>query len=95
MAKVQKYGVTKNGKSGEINRYGQSTNSTCCGAAKAGLNKLKNNEIKEGNITDLDYQMNTLEQILAKNKDRVLNSANQILKQPKSLMKPSTNKWMY
>ena len=28
----------------------------------------------EGNITELDYQMNTIEQILFKNKERILNA---------------------
>ena len=65
-------GITKNGTIGEIHRYGQSKNSSCCGAAKGGLNKLTNNLITEGNITDLDYQMNTIEQILFKEKERIL-----------------------
>jgi len=71
-------GITKEGKIGEINRYGQSVNSTCCGAAKAGLSKLSNGQIIEGNITDLDYQMNVIEQILLKDKDRILNADSQV-----------------
>ncbi|APQ15933.1 hypothetical protein [Maribacter hydrothermalis] len=67
-------GVTKEGKIGEINRYGQSQNSSCCGAAKAGLSKLQNNKIVKGAITDLDYQMNTIEQILLEQKARILSS---------------------
>ena len=67
-------GITKDGKIGEINRYGQTNNSSCCGAAKAGLTKLENNQIKKGHITDLDYQMNTIEQILLAQKDRILNA---------------------
>lgn len=71
-------GVTKDGTIGEINRYGQSSNSTCCGAAKAGLSKLANGEIEKGKITDIDYQMNTIEQILLNGKDRVLGAESQI-----------------
>jgi len=67
-------GITKNGTIGEIHRIGQSKNSGCCGAAKGALGKLTNNQITEGNITELDYQMNTIEQILFKEKERVLNS---------------------
>lgn len=67
-------GITKDGKIGEINRYGQTNNSSCCGAAKAGLSKLQNNQIEKGNITDLDYQMNTIEQILLEQKERILGS---------------------
>jgi Limiting CO2-inducible proteins B/C beta carbonyic anhydrases len=64
-------GITKTGTIGEIHRFGQSKNSGCCGAAKGALNKLLNNEITEGNITEIDYQMNTIEQILFKQKDRI------------------------
>ena len=61
-------GITENGTIGEIHRHGQSKNSSCCGAAKGALNKLINNLIIEGNITDMDYQMNTIEQILLNKK---------------------------
>lgn len=65
-------GVTKDGTIGEIHRFGQSKNSSCCGAAKGALSKLINNQIEAGNITELDYQMNTIEQILFQEKERVL-----------------------
>lgn len=68
-------GVSKNGAFGEIHRIGQSKNSGCCGAAKGALNKLINGQVTAGNVTDLDYQMNTIEQILLKEKDRVLGAA--------------------
>jgi DNA-dependent RNA polymerase auxiliary subunit epsilon len=64
-------GITKTGVIGEIHRLGQHKNSNFCGAAKGALNKLLNNEIIEGNVTDIDYQMNTIEQILFKQKDRI------------------------
>ena len=64
-------GITKDGKIGEIHRVGQSKNSGCCGAAKGALNKLLNNAIVEGHVTEMDYQMNTIEQILLKAKDRI------------------------
>lgn len=67
-------GITKSGTLGEIHRLGQNSNSGCCGAAKGALGKLLNNQIMEGNITDLDYQMNTIEQILFKQKDRILSA---------------------
>lgn len=68
-------GVSKNGAFGEIHRIGQSKNSGCCGAAKGALNKLINGQITAGNVTDMDYQMNTIEQILLKEKERVLSAA--------------------
>ncbi|MFN8359958.1 MAG: hypothetical protein U0264_08575 [Candidatus Kapaibacterium sp.] len=68
-------GITKDGTIGEIHRIGQSKNSGCCGAAKGALGKLINNQITAGYITDLDYQMNTIEQILFCAKDRVLHAS--------------------
>jgi len=68
-------GITQNGTIGEIHRHGQTKNSGCCGAAKGALNKLTNNLITAGNITDLDYQMNTIEQILFNEKERILSAA--------------------
>ena len=67
-------GITKDGTIGEIHRFGQSKNSGCCGAAKGALGKLENNQITAGNITELDYQMNTIEQILYLEKERILNA---------------------
>lgn len=69
-------GITKNGVIGEIHRIGQHKNSGCCGAAKGALNKLLNNQIVEGHVTEMDYQMNTIEQILLKQKDRILKAEN-------------------
>lgn len=68
-------GITKTGIIGEIHRYGQAKNSGCCGAAKGALNKLMNGMISEGNVTDLDYQMNTIEQILFTSKERIMSAA--------------------
>lgn len=71
-------GITKDGTIGEISRIGQSSNSACCGAAKGALGKLQKDEIIEGNISSLDFQMNTIEQIFLQSKDRILNAENQI-----------------
>lgn len=65
-------GVTRDGKYGEIHRVGQSENTSCCGAIRAAMDKLIRNEIQHGHFTDLDHQMNTIEQILLKQKDRIL-----------------------
>lgn len=65
-------GISKKGEIGEIHRMGQHKNSGCCGAAKGALNKLLANLIEPGNITEIDYQMNTLEQILLKEKERII-----------------------
>lgn len=68
-------GITKEGVIGEIHRHGQSKNSGCCGAAKGALHKLVEEMITPGNITELDYQMNTIEQILFNEKERVLSAS--------------------
>jgi hypothetical protein len=65
-------GVSKAGVLGEIHRFGQSKNSGCCGAARGALGKLLQNAIEPGHVTELDYQMNTLEQILLQEKTRIL-----------------------
>ncbi|MES2851228.1 MAG: hypothetical protein V4685_19420 [Bacteroidota bacterium] len=72
-------GISKDGTVGEIHRFGQHKNSGCCGAAKGALNKLINNQIEEGKITDIDYQMNTIEQILLNEKERILQATNNLL----------------
>lgn len=71
-------GITKDGTIGEIHRIGQSGNSACCGAAKGALEKLLNNQIQRNNITDLDYQMNTIEQIFLRDERRIKAAPNQI-----------------
>lgn len=67
-------GISKEGIIGEINRFGQAKNSSCCGAARAALSKLLDNALIEGKMEDLDYQMNTIEQILLNEKDRISNA---------------------
>lgn len=71
-------GITKEGTIGEIQRYGQNENSACCGAAKGALGKLLNDQINVGSITDLDYQMNTIEQIFLRQADRIKSANSQI-----------------
>lgn len=71
-------GITKDGTIGEIHRIGQRGNSACCGAAKGALGKLLDGKIIEDNITSLDFQQNTIEQIFLHQKDRILKAENQI-----------------
>lgn len=71
-------GITKDGTIGEIHRIGQSGNSACCGAAKGALGKLLEGKIIEGNITSLDFQQNTIEQIFLHQKERIIKAENQI-----------------
>jgi hypothetical protein len=67
-------GITKEGVIGEIQRIGQSKKSGCCGAAKGALAKLLTSQIVAGNISELDYQMNTIEQILLHQQQRILDA---------------------
>lgn len=65
-------GISRRRQAGEIIRFGQALPSACCGAAKAALARLMEGKIEPGHVTEMDYQMNTLEQILLRQKDRVL-----------------------
>lgn len=71
-------GMTKEGEIGKLFRQGQSTLTSCCGAAFAALQKLLKNEIKKNELTDLDYQQNIIEQILLNKEDRIKSAANAI-----------------
>jgi hypothetical protein len=71
-------GITKEGEVGKVRRVGISKDTSCCGAAKAALEKLKQGQIDAGQITSLDYQMNTIEQLFLQNQERILNAQNQI-----------------
>lgn len=71
-------GISSEGELGSILRHGHSTRTGCCGAARAALGRLERGEIVPGQLKELDYQMNTLEQILLKQKDRILGAPNQI-----------------
>jgi len=65
-------GISKEGTVGELFRVGQTKPSGCCGAARAALRKLEAGEIVAGEVTELDYQMNTLEQIVLAHSARIL-----------------------
>lgn len=71
-------GITKQGTLGETLRPGQSAASACCGAARGALAKLERGELIEGAIDELDYQQNTLEQILLRERERVLGASDRI-----------------
>lgn len=72
-------GVSKNGALGEINRHGQQHQTTCCGAANAAVDKLLRNQLEPGEISEIDYQMQTIEQILLVKEERIRASAHPIL----------------
>jgi hypothetical protein len=64
-------GVSKDGDTGRILRPGQARPSPCCGAIRAAVDKMMSNGIVAGEITDLDYQQNTIEQILLPHRARI------------------------
>lgn len=70
-------GITNSGLVGKVVRPGQSSPSSCCGAAMAGLQKLLAGQIvpKEpaGYAVD-DYQQETLEQILYRHRTEIVGS---------------------
>jgi hypothetical protein len=65
-------GISGSGVVGEIHRHGQQHQSGCCGAARAALVKLTQDQIQPDHLSELDYQMNTIEQILFREKQRIL-----------------------
>lgn len=67
-------GITQNGELRKIQRIGQDKPSNCCGACRAGLDKLLENKIVTGEISEIDYQQNYLEQILLKQESRIKDS---------------------
>lgn len=71
-------GITANGEVGLVERVGQSNASTCCGAASAALSKLQSGSINSGEVSELDYQQNTLEQLLLRAGERVLGAESPI-----------------
>lgn len=64
-------GITSQGEVGRIRRRGQHEASACCGAAQAALSKLQQGGIHPGDITELDYQQNTIEQIFLRQQARI------------------------
>jgi len=65
-------GVSKAGDTGLILRPGQRRHSACCGAIHAAVEKLRRKAIVPGELTELDYQENVLEQLLMTQRERVL-----------------------
>lgn len=76
-------GIGKNsldsGKTGKIVRVGQNTASSSCGAAVAALGNLVNDNITPDNVSDTEFQFNTIEQIFLAGKDRILSAEDQLV----------------
>ena len=72
-------GISKEGVVGEIQRVGQSYATTCCGAAHGAVGKLKEGSIQHMHVTELDYQMNTIEQLLLFQNERILSAPNALM----------------
>ena len=67
-------GISKAGVVGELMRIGQSRPTGCCGAAKGALAKLVAGRIVAGHVTELDHQINIIEQLLLAQQARVLSA---------------------
>ncbi len=65
-------GIDTQGNLGQILREGQHKPSGCCGACRAALAKLQSGHIIPDDVNTLDYQQNTIEQILLRERARVL-----------------------
>jgi hypothetical protein len=64
-------GVSKEGDTGRILRPGQTRHSPRCGAVHAAVDKMMGDMIVPGEFTDLDYQQNTIEQILLPHREPI------------------------
>lgn len=72
-------GAGESGEVGKILRVGQSQPSACCGAAAAALQKLEQNEIFTGGAkNELDFQQQTLEEIVWRERERILSAENRL-----------------
>jgi hypothetical protein len=67
-------GVSKEGDTGVILRPGQRHHSACCGAIRAAIDKMAIGKIVPGELSELDYQQNTIEQLLLPHRDRIANA---------------------
>jgi Limiting CO2-inducible proteins B/C beta carbonyic anhydrases len=72
-------GISKDGSVGTIMRVGQQVPSGCCGACRTALAKLTAGAIVPLDITTLDYQQNTIEQILLKHDRRILEAEHPLM----------------
>ncbi|MEZ5398476.1 MAG: hypothetical protein R2729_02340 [Bryobacteraceae bacterium] len=72
-------GISRDGSVGEVFRPGQAGASACCGAAHAALAKLMKNDIRPGDVTELDYQQNTIEQIFLRHGPRITGSVQPLM----------------
>jgi hypothetical protein len=65
-------GVARDGTLGVILREGQHERTGCCGAARAALARLRAGTLVEGAPSELDYQQETIEQLLLREQARIL-----------------------
>ncbi|MEP7276485.1 MAG: hypothetical protein ABI812_09035 [Betaproteobacteria bacterium] len=72
-------GISKAGETGVLLRPGQSHPSACCGAVSAAIAKLIAGNVAAGEITELDYQQNTIEQILLPHRARIADAASPVV----------------
>ncbi len=68
-------GISKRGTVGKIRRPGQTKESACCGAAQGALDKLTKNQIVPCDLNALDYQQNTIEQLLLFQRERIVRAS--------------------
>ena len=72
-------GIGADGSTAQILRPGQVERSACCGATRAAVGKLERGEIRAGEITELDYQQNAIEQIFLAERDRILGAPDRLV----------------
>lgn len=69
----------ESGETGKIFRVGREAVSSSCGAAVAALGNLTKDNITHGNVSDTEFQFNTIEQIFLAGKDRILKAEDKLV----------------
>lgn len=72
-------GITGDGVIGKINRIGQEGTTGCCGSLTAAVRQLLSGNIKKDEVSVEDHQQNTIEQLLLKEENRIINAQQQVL----------------
>ena len=72
-------GISKKGEPGLVRRIGQHHDSACCGAAKAAIDKIKTVSDEYPEITELDYQQDTIIRLFYRYRESILSAPHPII----------------
>jgi hypothetical protein len=86
-------GISEDGSVGKILRVGQHNTSSCCGAMVLALSRLQDGTIYQPNNAKnpLDYQQQTLEEIVVQEKEAILTAVNPIKEATEKVYEATAN----